>query len=130
MANASSTFRSILLRPAAGGRVIDLYDSLIDTNGNGIPDKYSHNKYLLISGNFAESSHAHYVLTGSQNYTEPSLRNADEIQVGIFSGANYILYNHNFKDIVAHGARKLTQAKTADIFDNMHLPLNADGEVD
>jgi HKD family nuclease len=130
MANASSTFRSILLKPAAGRRVIDLYDSLIDTNGNGIPDKYSHNKYLLISGHFALSTHDHYVLTGSQNYTNSSLRNGDEIQVGIFSGTNYTRYNQDFKDIVAHGARKLTHAKTADILDDTYLPLNADGEVD
>jgi phosphatidylserine/phosphatidylglycerophosphate/cardiolipin synthase-like enzyme len=129
MANAAGTFRSILLKPAAGRRVIDLYDSLIDTNGNGIPDKYSHNKYLLISGHFTRSSHDHYVLTGSQNYTNASLRNADEIQVGVFNGENYTRYNRDFKDIVAHGARKLTQAKTPDIF-KMYVPLNADGEVD
>jgi PLD-like domain len=129
MANSSPTFRHILLRPTAGGRVIKVYDSLIDTTGNGIPDKYAHNKYLLISGHFGGSTHDHYVLTGSQNYTRSSLRNGDEILVGIHSGPNYVRYNRNYKDVVAHGSRRLTLAKSK-LLDELSLPVNSDGEVD
>jgi phosphatidylserine/phosphatidylglycerophosphate/cardiolipin synthase-like enzyme len=130
MANASPVFKNILLRPAAGNRVIKLYDSLIDTNHNGVADKFSHNKYLLVSGNFERSTHDHYVLAGSQNYTKPSLRNGDEIQIGIFSSENYNRYNDNFKDIIANGSRRLTLAAKADKSRDLTLSLDAYGEVD
>lgn len=92
--------RDIILKKTRHGG-IKVVNSRKDTNGDGIIDQYSHAKYLMINGNFKGSKSAKYVLTGSQNYTIKSLRNGDEVMLGIMSDKAYDSYDKNFKFIAS-----------------------------
>jgi phosphatidylserine/phosphatidylglycerophosphate/cardiolipin synthase-like enzyme len=50
-----------------------------DTNDDGLIDLYTHQKELLISGNYAGSRHSRLVVTGSSNYNIDGVRGDEEI---------------------------------------------------
>lgn len=50
-----------------------------DTNDDGLIDLYTHQKELLISGNYGKNSHTRLVVTGSSNYNTDGLRGDEEI---------------------------------------------------
>lgn len=63
-----------------------------DTDDDGKLDLYSHQKYLLISGNYGKDSSTNLVVTGSSNYNNDGLKGDEEIFLiksdGVFR--NYI----------------------------------------
>ena len=50
-----------------------------DTNDDGAVDLYTHQKMLLVSGNYAKDTSTSLVVTGSSNYQNAGLRGDDEI---------------------------------------------------
>jgi len=55
-----------------------------------------HSKYMLIEGTYAGVSSARWVITGSHNYTQTSLRRNDEVLLRLDLGAIYDQYRSNF----------------------------------
>ncbi len=57
-----------------------------------------HSKYLLIEGTYAGTPGRSLVLTGSHNYTHPSLRGHDETVLKIDDYGVYSKFEANFED--------------------------------
>jgi len=94
---------------------IDFYDSKLDTDGNGIADKYVHTKYVLISGNHDGDPSSWKVFTGSQNWSDGGLRKADEVILGISGQEAYLAYADHFSLVRSSadpGARSAARSVT------------------
>jgi phosphatidylserine/phosphatidylglycerophosphate/cardiolipin synthase-like enzyme len=78
---------------------IDLYDSRYDLDGDGIPDRYVHFKYMLISGNYAGDRSSWFVWTGSANWIRYALRYGDEVVLRVNGRAAHRRYAVNFNHV-------------------------------
>jgi hypothetical protein len=65
-----------------------------DRNDNGTIDMYTHEKYMILSGNFGGKAGWH-VWTGSQNWSDIAL-NGDEVTMHIPRRGAYYEYRKNF----------------------------------
>ncbi len=97
----------ILRRSAKNGGVV-LYDSRHDRNYDGQVDLRVHEKYLLISGNFAGDSSAWHVTTGSQNWAGGSLTGGDEVTLSVASRWTYAQYMSNWRFLTQVAARRVS----------------------
>ncbi|WP_051123586.1 phospholipase D-like domain-containing protein [Amycolatopsis sp. ATCC 39116] len=55
-----------------------------------------HSKYLLLEGDYGADRHARWVLTGSPNFNQTSLRRNDEAMIKTNVGSLYDQYEANF----------------------------------
>lgn len=104
---APSNEVAAVLRHAAHQGRIDLYDSRVHTDGDGIVDIRVHAKYMIISGWFGKDTSARHVFTGSQNWVGGSLTRGDEVMLAIENGAAYGAYLKNWSNVARTGARKI-----------------------
>jgi len=70
-----------------------------DQDGPELDDKYSHNKYVLVSGVYGGNRSSKLVFTGSANFTQTALRYNNEVIVKLRANAAYDLYRDNFLTI-------------------------------
>jgi phosphatidylserine/phosphatidylglycerophosphate/cardiolipin synthase-like enzyme len=73
-ANVRQTFAT---RTARG--YIPVHTTGYDTNEDGLIDKYTHQKELLVSGHYGKSTHTRLVVTGSSNWNTDGTRGDEEI---------------------------------------------------
>jgi phosphatidylserine/phosphatidylglycerophosphate/cardiolipin synthase-like enzyme len=58
---------------------IPVHTTGFDTNEDGLIDKYTHQKELLISGHYGKNTHTRLVVTGSSNWNQDGARGDEEI---------------------------------------------------
>ncbi|MEZ5096673.1 MAG: phospholipase D-like domain-containing protein [Nocardioides sp.] len=75
---------------------IPVHTTGFDTNDDGFIDLYTHQKELLISGNYGKNSATRMVVTGSSNYNDDGLRGDEEIFVIKNMKGAYQNYASNF----------------------------------
>jgi phosphatidylserine/phosphatidylglycerophosphate/cardiolipin synthase-like enzyme len=97
------------LREAARRRLITLFDSRWDINGDGYVDTRTHAKYVLVRGRYGQDKRAWRVLTGTQNWVAGSLGLSDENTLNIDSRSAYGHYVANWNRIRRH-SRQLPYA--------------------
>jgi phosphatidylserine/phosphatidylglycerophosphate/cardiolipin synthase-like enzyme len=90
-----TAIRRALLRSTSHGKV-KVYNAGIDTNGNGVHDKYMHHKVIMVNGVWAGSTRAKVVYTGSANFTGLATATNNEIIMRVKSVATYNAYAANF----------------------------------
>ena len=73
-ANVRATFAT---KTARG--YIPVHTTGYDTNEDGLIDKYTHQKELLISGHYGTSTRTRLVVTGSSNWNTDGMRGDEEI---------------------------------------------------
>ncbi len=93
------------LRNAARARLINLYDSRWDMNGDGVNEVRVHSKYILIKGRFGSQKKAVRVLTGSQNWVAGSLSRGDETTLNIARVKAYKQYIAHWNRVKSHSRR-------------------------
>ena len=99
---APSRLIAARLKAAARRHVINLFDSRLDRNFDGVFDVRTHAKYVLIKGHFGVHKKAWRVFTGTQNWVEGSLGLSDETTLNIASRAAYGQYIKNWNTIRRH----------------------------
>jgi PLD-like domain len=99
---APSRLIAARLKSDARRHVINLWDSRLDRNFDGIFDTRTHAKYVLIKGHFGRHKKAWRVFTGSQNWVEGSLGLSDETTLNIASRKAYGMYIKNWNTIRLH----------------------------
>lgn len=77
----------------------NIFMRLLD-NPNALPGRI-HSKYLLLEGSYAGEPGARWVLTGSPNFNQTSLRRNDEAMVKTNLGPVYEQYKDNFATLYA-----------------------------
>jgi phosphatidylserine/phosphatidylglycerophosphate/cardiolipin synthase-like enzyme len=103
--SASEEVRTAITRNTPRGRV-PIRSNGFDEDGDGVIDRYTHHKYLVISGHYGKSTHENRIYTGSSNWAPSGLR-GDEI---IFRARGPRLvheYLDNFNYIWNHGSRPI-----------------------
>ncbi len=90
------------LRTAARNRLIKLYDSRWDFNGDGFNEVRTHAKYVLVKGRVGTDRRAFRVWTGSQNWVAGSLSRGDEVTLNIAKAPVYRQYLRNWVRIRNH----------------------------
>ena len=93
------------LRNAARARLINLYDSRWDMNGDGYNEVRVHSKYILIKGRYGDNRMTRRVLTGSQNWVQGSLSRGDETTLNISRKKAYRQYIKHWKAVKNHSRR-------------------------
>lgn len=94
-----------VIESSAGGRVVrilanngvQIKTADRDRNNNGTTDVFTHAKWMIISGNYAQKAGWH-VWTGSQNWSDRSL-NGDEVTVHIPRRGAFGDYQDNFSSV-------------------------------
>jgi phosphatidylserine/phosphatidylglycerophosphate/cardiolipin synthase-like enzyme len=86
--------RGILLTPTARGRM-PVRSTGYDTDEDGEIDLYSHEKILLVHGNYNGAPGQNMVVTGSSNYQDGG-QYGDEIILRLFNGRIYKQYISNW----------------------------------
>lgn len=112
-----------LLQQSSRYGIMPVYDALYDNDKNGVADLYVHHKVLTINGNWYGNTRSKLVYTGSQNFTDNSTRNNNEIIYRIADVASYSSYAANIinlrtnhaKRIYTVPAQKLTAADTTQL---------------
>jgi phosphatidylserine/phosphatidylglycerophosphate/cardiolipin synthase-like enzyme len=102
---------SELRRPTRYGG-IELYDSRYDLSGDGIPDKYIHSKYMLVSGNFAGDRSSWQVFAGSANWVRAALRVGDDMILRVSGPSVHDRYAHNWETIRRSRTRRVSTLST------------------
>ncbi len=103
---ADTTVTSIL-EGAARDRVIRLWRTRLDVNGDGVEDFRTHEKYMLISGVFDGDASSWRVFTGTQNWSGATIFNSDDNSLVVDSRRAYNSYLHNWDYIRAGWARRV-----------------------
>ena len=80
------------MRAARRAGLIDLYNSRVDTNGDGIANTRSHMKSLAIRGTYAGNRRYAGVWTGTANWATGSLTRGDEVTLNVESAQLYRRY--------------------------------------
>jgi PLD-like domain len=75
---------------------IGVYNGRLDRNNDGVNDLYPHSKYLLINGVYQGNPKVKVVYTASQNLTNNSLRESNEVMLRIPIDSVYDDYVKNF----------------------------------
>jgi phosphatidylserine/phosphatidylglycerophosphate/cardiolipin synthase-like enzyme len=103
--SASEEVRNAITRNTHRGRV-PIRSNGFDENGDGVIDRYTHHKYLIISGHYGKDSHENRIYTGSSNWAPSGVR-GDEIIFRARGPQTVKEYLHNFNYIWDHGSRPI-----------------------
>ncbi len=78
-----------------------------DENGDGELDRYTHTKYLSISGNYGKDRSTNLVLTGSSNWASIGVTGDDVLFIA--RGPGYVRqWNRHFNFVWDRGSRPVT----------------------
>jgi len=100
---ASAPVRRALRVVTTRGKVAVRADGF-DSDGDDLIDKYSHQKYLLISGHYGKNTAARRVYTGSSNWSNAGVY-GDELIFGVTGIRVYTQWLRNFDYIWTYGSR-------------------------
>jgi phosphatidylserine/phosphatidylglycerophosphate/cardiolipin synthase-like enzyme len=83
-----------------------------DESGDGVIDRYSHHKYMVISGHFGDDTAEDRIYTGSSNWASRGMT-GDEL-IFMARGAGYVRqWTRNFNFLWTHGSRAITYGRVA-----------------
>ena len=109
--SADSKVREVMSTYTERGRV-PLRANGFDENGDGEIDRYSHHKYMTISGNYLRDNSKRLLLTGSSNWANIGTK-GDEL-IFLAEGRKYVRqWNANFDYLWNNGSRPPTYQRTA-----------------
>jgi phosphatidylserine/phosphatidylglycerophosphate/cardiolipin synthase-like enzyme len=91
---------------------IPVYNGRIDRDGDGVNELYPHSKYLLINGVYQGDSSFKGVYTASQNFTNNSLRESNEVLLRIPIDSVLDQYVANFNSMKNYIQEARSAAKT------------------
>ena len=89
---------------------IPVYNGRLDRDDDGVNDLYPHSKYLLINGVYQGNAKVKAVYTASQNFTNTSLRESNEVMLRIPINSVHDQYVSNFNLIKNNYTVKVTSA--------------------
>jgi phosphatidylserine/phosphatidylglycerophosphate/cardiolipin synthase-like enzyme len=107
--NISPKVLTVLLKRSTRTGQMAVYNAGIDTNGNGIRDKYMHHKVLMINGRWFSQSKK-VVYTGSANFTGTALLSNNELIMRVIDNRTYDAYYSNFNYIRNSFTKRITKA--------------------
>lgn len=99
----------VLLKPSKRSGQMTVYNAGIDTNGNGVRDKYMHHKVVMINGRWFSQSKK-VVYTGSANFSGTATLANNEIIMRVVDGKTYDAYYSNFNYIRNNWTKRVTKA--------------------
>lgn len=109
--SADSMVREVMSTYTRRGRV-PLRANGFDENGDLELDRYSHHKYMTISGNYLRDNSKRLLMTGSSNWANIGTK-GDEL-IFLAEGGKYVRqWNANFDYLWNHGSRPPTYHRTA-----------------
>lgn len=91
---------------------IPIYNGRLDRDGDGVKELYPHSKYLLINGVYQGDSSFKGVYTASQNFTNNSLRESNEVLLRIPINSVHDQYVANFNKMKNYIAAATSASKT------------------
>jgi phosphatidylserine/phosphatidylglycerophosphate/cardiolipin synthase-like enzyme len=97
---------------------IPIYNGRIDRDGDGVKELYPHSKYLLINGVYQGDSSFKGVYTASQNFTNNSLRESNEVLLRIPINSVHDQYVGNFNKMKNYIINATSAAKTTSELDS------------
>jgi len=109
--SASEEVRTAITRNTHRGRV-PIRSNGFDENGDGVIDRYTHHKLLIISGHYGKKTHENRIYTGSSNWAPSGLR-GDEIIFRARGPKVFDQYLANFNYIWEHGSRPIPYGRHA-----------------
>ncbi|MDX6324744.1 MAG: hypothetical protein QOK15_1098 [Nocardioidaceae bacterium] len=115
--SADDTVRAAMRTRTHRG-MVPLRTNGFDENGDGELDRYTHHKYMTISGNYGGDHSTSLLLTGSSNWAGIGVT-GDEI-LFLARGRSYVRqWNHNWNYIWAHGSKPVTYRRPGhfDVFE-------------
>ncbi|MCM2576965.1 phospholipase D-like domain-containing protein [Streptomyces meridianus] len=71
---------------------IDVHDTSRGTDANGNALHYTHNKYMMVSGNYAGAADSRIVFVGSSNWTSNGIWHNDESDLRLVGRSTYDLF--------------------------------------
>ncbi|OEV07692.1 phospholipase D-like domain-containing protein [Streptomyces nanshensis] len=77
---------------------IDVYDTTRGTDANGNARHYTHDKYMMVSGNYAGAPNSRIVFVGSSNWTSNGIWHNDESDLKLTGGATYDTFMADWKN--------------------------------
>ena len=86
---------------------IPVYNGRYDRDSDGVNDLYPHSKYLLINGVYQGDTSVKAVYTASQNFTNNSLRESNEVMLRIPINSVHDQYVSNF-NLTKKWTKKIT----------------------
>ena len=89
---------------------IPVYNGRLDRDDDGVNDLYPQSKYLLINGVYQGNAKVKAVYTASQNFTNTSLRESNEVMLRIPITSVHDQYVSNFNLIKNNYTVKVTSA--------------------
>jgi phosphatidylserine/phosphatidylglycerophosphate/cardiolipin synthase-like enzyme len=107
---------------------IPIYNGRLDRDGDGVKELYPHSKYLLINGVYQGDPSFKGVYTASQNFTNNSLRESNEVLLRIPIGSVHDQYVDNFNKMKNYILARTSASKTTAGLDKAReraLPDNA-----
>lgn len=103
--SASEEVRNAITRSTHRGRV-PIRSNGFDDSGDGVIDRYTHHKYLVISGHYGKDTHENRIYTGSSNWAPSGVR-GDEVIFRVVGPRLVRAYVKNFNFIWDHGSRPI-----------------------
>jgi phosphatidylserine/phosphatidylglycerophosphate/cardiolipin synthase-like enzyme len=103
--SADDTVRSRITRQTHRGRV-PIRSNGFDDSGDGMIDRYTHHKYLIISGHYGKSTSERRIYTGSSNWSGRGLT-GDEVVFRVRGPRAVAEYKSNFDYIWNNGSRPI-----------------------
>lgn len=68
---------------------IDVHDTTRGTDANGNALHYTHDKYMMVSGNYAGTANSRVVFVGSSNWTSNGIWHNDESDLKLVGQSSY-----------------------------------------
>lgn len=103
--SADDKVRAVLRRNTRRG-MVPIRANGFDESGDGYIDRYSHHKYMTISGRYGGDSSTRLMMTGSSNWAGIGTKGDELIFLG--KGGRYVRqWNANFNFIWTHGSRSV-----------------------
>lgn len=103
--SASEEVRREITRSTHRGRV-PIRSNGFDDSGDGMIDRYTHHKYLLISGHYGKDLNERRIYTGSSNWAPSGVR-GDEVIFRVRGPRLLTQYKNNFDFIWDNGSRPI-----------------------
>jgi phosphatidylserine/phosphatidylglycerophosphate/cardiolipin synthase-like enzyme len=109
---------------------IPIYNGRLDRDGDGVKELYPHSKYLLISGVYQGDSSFEGVYSASQNFTNNSLRESNEVLLRIPIDSVHDQYVANFNKMKNYIVAATSASKTTAGVDSAREPVLRDSAPD
>jgi phosphatidylserine/phosphatidylglycerophosphate/cardiolipin synthase-like enzyme len=103
--SADDTVRARITRSTKRGRV-PIRSNGFDDSGDGMIDRYTHHKYLIISGHYGNNTSENRIFTGSSNWALRGL-SGDELIFRVRGPRAVNQYRSNFDYIWNNGSRPI-----------------------